>query len=71
MGEVVDIADYGGETRLDIDPDKVLMGAVGHLGSVVVIGWDKDDQLFFAASNGYNPDTLWLIECARRALIDG
>jgi hypothetical protein len=68
---VVDIGDFGGETRLDIEPDKVLQGAVGNLTAAIVIGYDKDDNLYFASSYGYTPDTLWAIEQAKQALIDG
>jgi hypothetical protein len=40
-----------GETRLDIDPDKVLTGAVGKLSEVVIVGYESDGSLYFARSN--------------------
>jgi hypothetical protein len=71
MGEVVDIGDFGGETKLDIEPDKVLEGAVGQsLSDVIVIGYDKDDTLYFAASSGDPCKTLWAIEQAKQWLIE-
>ena len=48
-------------TRLDIDPDRVLHGAVGRLQSVVVIGYGVDGEEYFASSIADGPKVLWLL----------
>lgn len=40
------------------------------LDEVIVLGWDKDGELFFSASNGNGPECLWLIEKAKLALLN-
>lgn len=47
------------DTCLPIDPDKVLMRAVGHLNEVLVLGWGKDGKLYAASSTGYIPDAVY------------
>ena len=57
------------ETTLDIPPDRVLEGANDKLESVVVIGNDKDGNLYFASSMGDNAHTLWIMEQAKQFLL--
>ena len=64
------IIDFGGETKLDIDPDKVLDGAKGSLDCVVTIGWDKEDCLYIASSTSRIADILFLLEKAKFDLLD-
>jgi len=59
MGEVMDLPVI---TRLDMNPDKVLEGAKGDLESVIVIGFDKDGDEYFASSIAAGPECLWLLE---------
>lgn len=47
MGEVIDLPVW---TKLDIEADKVLEGAIGKLDSVLILGWTADGQ-FYAACN--------------------
>lgn len=54
------------------DPKIMLEAACRvELDSVVIIGWDKDGELFFSASDGDGPECLWLIEKAKHALLNG
>ena len=67
MGDVVD---FTGMTKLPIDPDKVLSAAIGELDSVVIIGWDKDDDLWFSISHSEKEGILYLLESAKKNLMD-
>ncbi len=67
MGEVVY---FDGQTKLDIPADRVLETAVGTLDSVVVIGYDKEGNEYVAASTSNLPDVLWLLERAKKMLLE-
>lgn len=47
MGEVVNLWCV---TRLDLPPNRILESAIDKLESVVIIGYDKDGQEYFASS---------------------
>lgn len=55
---------------IDLLPDKVLNGALGKLESVVIMGWDKDGELYFASSKADGGDILWLMEKAKKLLLE-
>jgi hypothetical protein len=67
MGEVV-ILDV--ETSLDIPADRVLEAAVGNCDPAVVIGYDAQGELYFAANVADKRQVLWLLEAAKRKLFD-
>lgn len=50
--------------------NRVLSGARGKLNEVVVLGYTHDGDLYAASSNGPG-DTMWLIEHAKKWLLDG
>ena len=58
------------ETTLDLPPDRVLEGAHGKLESVIVIGWDKDGEEYFASSVSDGGAILWLVERFKKMLLD-
>lgn len=58
------------ETRLDIPPDRVLEGAMGQLSTVLLIGYDSDEQPYFAASTSNKGDMLLMIERLRKRLLE-
>ncbi len=60
---------FNGITRLDIDPDVVLEAAVGKLEGVVVIGYDKDGEEYFASSYADGAPPLWLLERLKLQLL--
>ena len=67
------VIQFSGDTRLDIDPDKVLEGAKGELKSVLVIGEckDNDGRHWFASSTTDAGQLLWLIETFKHKLMAG
>ena len=59
----------GGITRLDIDPDQILENATGDMESVVIIGYDKQGEEYFASSIADGGDVLWLLERCKLKLM--
>jgi len=57
-------------TRLDIPVERVLEGATGKLSSVVILGYTTDDDLYFASSLADGGDVLWLLEKAKKLLLE-
>ena len=58
------------ETCADLDCDLVLDGAKGKLSRVLLIGFNTDDNLYMAMSQGSIAENLLLLEYARIALND-
>ena len=58
-----------GETYADIDPDKVLTGALGKLNEVVIVGYEADGSFYFASTRANGPDVLWLLKQAEQRLL--
>lgn len=68
MGEVVEAPFV---TRLDVPVERILRQATAaDLEHVIVIGWTKDGEMYFAGSQAGGPETLWLIELAKRDLLE-
>ena len=67
MGNVVPI---GCITRLDLPADQILDAANGKLDSVVVMGYDKDGNEYFASSIADGGSALWLMERCRQRLLN-
>ena len=61
---------FTGITKLDIPADKVIESALGNLEGVVILGYDKDGQEYFASSYADGGDMLWLLERAKKALLE-
>jgi len=59
-----------GETRLDLDPDAVLTGALGKLNEVVIVGYEADGSFYFASTRADGPQTLWLLAQAQKRLLE-
>lgn len=57
-------------TRLDCPPERVLQAAAAEVEKVVVIGWQPDGGFYFASSIAAGPECLWLIEMARKRLLE-
>lgn len=65
------IVPWGGVTRLDLSPERVLTKAVElDLEGVVIAGWTKDGQEYFATTYADGGDVLWLIEKFKKALLE-
>lgn len=58
MGEVIDLPVW---TKVPLDPDTVLKGAIGKLDQVLIIGLDKNGEVWSSTSS---PDTTnWVYLC--------
>jgi hypothetical protein len=57
-------------TYLDTPPDRILESAIGNLESVVILGYDKDEEEFFASSIADGGDVLWLLEKCKKKLLE-
>ena len=66
MGKVLP---FGGLTKLDIPVDRILEEAKGKLDSVVILGYDKDEEEYFASSMADGGEVLWLLERCKIVLM--
>lgn len=58
-------------TKLDIPVERVIDGAKkADLETAVVIGWDKDGEFYFASNKADGADVLWLLEQAKKRLLE-
>lgn len=57
-------------TTLDLDPDRVLNKAIGQLEYVVLIGYTKDGEFYFASNKSDGADAVWVMEMAKKRLLD-
>ena len=57
-------------TRLDLPPDRILEQSIGELEGVVIIGYNKDGEEYFASSYADGGEVLWLLERAKMALLN-
>lgn len=61
---------FTGITKLDMPPDHILEAAKGKLEGVVIIGYDKDDDEYFASSYADGGTVVWLLERCKRRLLN-
>lgn len=67
MGKVIT---FTGITKLDLPPDRILDGAAGKLDGVLILGWDKDGNEYFASSYADGGTNLWLLERCKLRLLN-
>lgn len=60
----------GGVTKLDMPCDQILLGAMGKLETVIIIGYDKDGEQYFASSAADGGTCIWLLEKFKKALLE-
>ncbi len=66
--KVVDLADF---TEVGDSVEEVLKGAGEKVKSnLVILGWDEDDSLYVSAANSTNKDVLWLLEVAKKFILE-
>lgn len=65
------IVSLGTITYLDLPADRILENAVGSMQGVVVMGWDAEGDLYFASSYADGGLVLWLMELAKKRLMEG
>ncbi len=69
MGKVIELST---ETSTTVPPEKILRGALAaNLTEAVVIGQRPDGTVYFAMSTAEAPDVNWMLDCAKRLLMDG
>ncbi len=61
---------FNGITKLDLDPDTILENNKGKLEGVVIMGWDKNGNEYFASSYADGGTVLWLVERMKKALLE-
>ena len=62
---------FHGLTKLDIPVDRILDGTKDKLDSVVILGYDKDREEYFASSIADGGEVLWLLERCKQELMGG
>ncbi|MEY4720052.1 MAG: Paracoccus phage vB PmaS-R3 [Pseudomonadota bacterium] len=67
---MTNVVRFTGITKLDLPADHVIESALGKLEGVVILGYDKDGQEYFASSYADGGDMLWLLERAKKALLE-
>ena len=69
MGDVVD---FPGPTKVDLPTKTVIEAAEkAELETVIIVGWDKEDELYVAANKSKTGDLLLLLELAKKILLRG
>ena len=63
------VVKFPGISFHDIDPDQVLQEAIGELSEVVIVGFGKDGEQYFASSVADGGQSLWHLERAKWALM--
>ena len=70
MALAENVAMFPGISPNDYDAKLMLEAASrADLDSVIIIGWDKDGEMFFSSSMASGHECLWLIEKAKTALL--
>lgn len=67
MGKVIPLNNV---TRLDLPVDQVLEGTIGKLEDIIVLGYDKNGEEYFASSLADGADVLWLLERCKIKLLE-
>lgn len=61
----------GGITRLDVPVERIIDAAKAEdLDNIVILGYDKEGNEYFASSIASGPDVVWLFERAKKKLMD-
>ena len=63
------VVNLGCITKLNLPVDRVLDEAKDRLEGVVIIGYDKDGEEYFASTYADGADVLWLLERAKHELM--
>jgi len=58
-------------TRLEIPAERVLNAAIEEgVKEVVIVGYDKDGEFYFASSKADGGQVMWLFELAKKKLLE-
>ena len=64
------IIPFTGITTLNFEPDVILENLKGKLEGFVVLGWDKENEEFFASTYADGGTVLWLMERLKIKLLE-
>lgn len=67
MAKIVPI---GCVTYLDMPPDVILEAAKGKMEGVILVGFDKDGELYFCSSYADGGTVMWLLELTKKKLLE-
>lgn len=70
MDEKDNVITLNNITSLDIPAERVLREAIPELKDAVVIGFDNEGEFYFASSKADGANVLWLLEVAKKKLIE-
>jgi len=57
-------------TRLDLPPNQILEDAKDEMDSILILGYDKEGNEYFASSMSDGSDVLWLLERCKQLLLN-
>lgn len=64
------VVDFPGETRLDLDPKRILETALDQdFECVLVVGWKNDGDMYLAGSAANTLETIATLDIAKAALV--
>ena len=68
--KLAEIVELDVPTRLDLPAEKILNKALTvELEACLVVGWGPNDELYFDSTYADGPEALWLLEVAKRRLM--
>jgi len=68
---MTNIINFTGITKLDLPVDRIIKGAVdAGLTEIVIIGYDKDGEEYFASSIADGGSVLWHLERSKKKLLE-
>ena len=67
---MTNVIPFTGITKLDLDPDMVIEQIKGKLEGVVIMGYTKDGEEYFASSYADGGNVLWLLERMKLRLLN-
>ena len=69
---IISMAEHGLVSRVDLPAERILKPALdADLEDAIVIGHRKDGSLYFAGTMADGGEVLWLMELAKRRLMEG
>ncbi len=63
------IIPFSGITKLDMPPDYILEASKEKLEGLIIIGYDKDGDEYFASSYADGGTVIWLLERCKQKLL--
>lgn len=64
------VINLGCVTRLNLPVDRVLDAAKDNMDGCVIMGWDKEGELYFASTYADGGTVLWLMEQCKKNLLE-